>query len=321
MGGLWQELVDALGFVVSAILVLIIMPMCVVALFGMMSSPESAFGFIFAILIVGGGIYAIANVVTEQDKKKSEESQYVPIMDTTVEKEEAENIRKRQHFEKLFFTENVRKKYHMGSIDYQMYEYVCVFHRELVKAPGLEFLSSRIYNLSVSVKDVSDPSRALSKVINHCISYHDYRSRKHMEENYPELLEQLRWGVTYACLCEVYSKHEFFTVMLSSDCQEYKLGFTMPYVPCKYNFLCDEETEAEFYIEARKKVTKFKEYARSLTWHDDRGRDEVKRLLKFDREKCKDFYYYHEDEEERPKPVEPCPEKPKERVIVYERTT
>ena len=308
MRDLWNELVNSVGFVISAIVVIILFPMLFFAFMGIVGDSESLAGFIFSLFVVGIPLYFLMTKPTVEQKNETlwkEKKQVVnqiqktktgKLLETTMEFKERTHIRKREHFDNLYNRRlDLIHMYQYGRKNgHHYYDNNLRFTKILSECKDMQFLSydGKSYTNSFFPHSVADtvkkyrytPYYTMKSVIDYYISRKYIKNRTEMEKTRQELLKNIRWAVTYAPLKDIYCEQSFFDIQVSSDAEEYRIIYPFGLEPLVYNFNCTAEEEEEFFANALKMVEECKKmYHKALNQCKT-----YKEREKFDNKYCRD---------------------------------
>lgn len=263
MKNLWNEFVNSLGFALSAVIVILIIPMAFTFVMGAAGDAEAVGGLIFVAVVVGVPLYLWMKQPTMEQKEEKlwiEEKKAEPrpratftgkLLETTVEMEERLDVRKRQHFQKL--ERRVYWKYRAGEsvnwdrerLSIDMWSYLKRDKTLRFTVDYESFLGLPPIVETMMGREGTYPHKVLEATIDEYIAKRGGKSRDFMENNKKELLEEFRWAVNYAALHCIFCFHNFFKVSLSSDMREYKIEYPFNVPPLKYCFDSTEEEEEE----------------------------------------------------------------------------
>ena len=272
MRDLWNELVNSVGFVVSAVVVIILLPMMFFAFMGAFSDPEATlFLIIMVIAVVCFFVYMIKTpTLNEKDDRLWAEEKAVEengirkdkkgrFLETSVEYEERINVRKREHFQYLFGCSQIRNLFYYGVLDKP-------------KGGLITALATRIENFAPRLKNrdylfeleriswsesAKDPYILLRNILDYAIKRCGYQSRDYIEKNMPEVPKKIMAYIMAAYLTELYTVNKFATTRIDEDYGGYCVVFPIGEPIC-YRFDCTKEEEQKFFEELKKHVYKTK---------------------------------------------------------------
>ena len=295
MKDLWKEIVNSLGFAASALLVVIILPMCFFSVMAIFSDPE-ALTFALAILGIGGVVfYILIQKPTQEDiddqlwkKEKTVEDNGIrktkkeKLIETELEYKERVNVRKREHYENLY-NSRLRNIFHRGT----------PYRQAGMYATGLEkvimdnmFLRDRIYECrltkEINLELAKDPYKITKMIIDYLIQYKGYKDRDEINAN-EKLLKSIERCATYGPIAEIYYAAFYGSMykveMLLNEDGNYK-GYKvhLPFSKnIKYFFDCTTEEEERFFKLAEERV---KEGQRIVNEYETKYSYKYKEMLK-----------------------------------------
>lgn len=289
MKNLWKELVNSLGFALSVIILLLVLPMAFTFVMGIFGNAETLAGAGIGLLILGLLFYYLMTRKPEkqiEEKLWEEKKEALPkktirgkIVETSVEEAERLDVRKREHFEKLPFKHGIRMKYFYGlnkvlfqgksptgsltimetlmeDIEWALKRDKAT-HRYFQQMHDGENIRKRLYNNWQPMSWDFDgwmPHKLIAHFVNEHIQYHNGKDRQNIEDNLSNEFEKLRWIVTYSSLVGIYGGNRLFKVKLSSDMKEYTVFFPFDVPPLKYVFDCTPDEEMDFIKHAMQRV-------------------------------------------------------------------
>lgn len=273
MKNVLKEIINSLGFAASAVVVVILLPMMFFSFMAIFSNPE-AMMFSVVLLVIGGVLfYVMMQTPTQEEKDKklwTEEKRVEDdgvrkdrkgrYLETTVEYEERVNVRKREHFQNLFFNKDIRNLFSFGAKNVPRRMAVTYFDKMLFTS--VRQLDNMYYNCFIRQwlknSNVADPYLTTKFLLDHAVKYLGYKSKDEIEKKYPKFAQDVRRSVTVLLLLEVYQYTYGFFVEPYKDLTGYAVRFPDG---AKIGYLYDSttETEEEFLQALADKITSLKQ--------------------------------------------------------------
>lgn len=292
MKKLWNEIVNSLGFALSAVIVIIVIPIALVNLLGALCKPETWLTILFFAIVVGIPFRRWLKTPTVKQKEyelwvKERRAEPRPrdrrgrLLETSVEEEDRLNIRKREHLRILPSKLCCKYKFGydgIGSMYVSKASYMIV--DTMCKEDCLKFLFKNGW-YSKELFDVVERTFCshdiLEFAVDAYIKQHEGIDRDYLEKNEIDLLKRMSWSITYAVLSGTYCHKSLFNLKLSTDAKEYIVGYPFGVPPLKYRFDSTKEEEAAFLQEAWQRVEDCKIIVDKV--YREQGYYEVERFL------------------------------------------
>lgn len=272
MKNLWKEIVNSIGFAASAVVVVILLPMMFFSFMSIFSNPEAMLFFAALVVIASVLFYVMIQTPTQEQKdeqlwveEKKVEDEGVRrdkkgrYLETTVEYEERINVRKREHFQNLFFDRDIRNLFSYGAKNRPRRMAVTFFDTMLLTS--VRQLDNMYYNCFISQwmknSNVSDPYLTTKFLLDHAVKYLGYKNKDEIERKYPKFAQDIRRSVTALELFEVYRYTYGFYFELYKDLSGYAVVFP-DNAKIGYVFDSTPEEEEEFFKALEDKIISLK---------------------------------------------------------------